>query len=124
MEHHIIKTRVVGVDIDVKRTTYAIVDIRGNIIQEDYFNTSDYPSVSTFVSTLCERIIAISEANGGYETIRSVGISAPSAHFVTGNIENAANMSWKGSVPLAAMMRDQLGLAVAVANDAHVTALG
>ena len=30
-----IKTRVVGVDISNERTTYAIVDIRGNIIAED-----------------------------------------------------------------------------------------
>ena len=33
-------------------------------------------------------------------------------------------MPWKGVVPLAAMLRDQLGLAVAVANNAHVVALG
>ena len=51
-------------------------------------------------------------------------MSAPSANFMTGCIENAANMPWKGVVPIAAMLRDRLGLAVAVANDAHVTALG
>jgi glucokinase len=39
-------------------------------------------------------------------------------------LENAANLPWKGIVPLAAMLRDQLGLAVAIANDAHVTAMG
>ena len=64
------------------------------------------------------------EENGGYESIRSVGISAPSANFQTGCIENAANLPWKGTVPLAAMMQDRLGLAVALANDAHITALG
>jgi glucokinase len=51
-------------------------------------------------------------------------MSAPSANFMTGCIENAANMPWKGVIPLAAMLRDRLGLAVALANDAHVTALG
>jgi glucokinase len=119
-----IKTRVVGVDIREVRTTYAVVDIRGEIIAMDYFMTMDYPDISDYVSALSEKIIMLVEENGGYELIRSVGMSAPSANFMTGCIENAANMPWKGVVPLAAMLRDRLGLAVALANDAHVTALG
>ena len=86
--------------------------------------TMDYPDVSDYVSALSEKIIMLVEENGGYDKIRSVGMSAPSANFMTGCIENAANMPWKGVVPLAAMLRDRLGLAVALANDAHVTALG
>ena len=119
-----IKTRVVGVDIREVRTTYAVVDIRGEIIAMDYFMTMDYPDISDYVSALSEKIIMLVEENGGYEMIRSIGMSAPSANFMTGCIENAANMPWKGVVPLAAMLRDRLGLAVALANDAHVTALG
>lgn len=119
-----IKTRVVGIDIGVEKTTYALVDIRGDILAQDYFRTSDYPEVTGYVSALCERIVTLVEANGGYESVRSVGISSPSGNFITGCMENAANMPWKGVIPLAAMMRDQLGLAVAVANDAHITALG
>ncbi|MBR4728964.1 MAG: ROK family protein [Prevotella sp.] len=119
-----IKTRVVGVDIREAKTTYAVVDIRGEIISMDYFMTTEYPDVSDFVSTLSEKIIMLVEENGGYDSIRSIGLSAPSANFMTGCIENAANMPWKGVIPLAAMLRDRLGLAVALANDAHVTALG
>ena len=119
-----IKTRVVGVDIREVKTTYAVVDIRGEIIAMDYFMTMDYPDVSDYVSALSEKIIMLVEENGGYDKIRSVGMSAPSANFMTGCIENAANMPWKGVIPLAAMLRDRLGLAVALANDAHVTALG
>ena len=87
-----IKTRVVGVDIREVRTTYAVVDIRGEIIAMDYFMTMDYPDVSDYVSALSEKIIMLVEENGGYEMIRSVGMSAPSANFMTGCIENAANM--------------------------------
>ena len=43
------KTRVVGVDIEIDVTTYAIVDIRGTIIAIDHFSTSDYPIVSEYV---------------------------------------------------------------------------
>lgn len=126
MEHDVdqIKTRVVGIDIRERRTTYAVVDIRGEIVAQDYFLTSDYPEISGYVTALSERVLAMILENGGYEKVRSVGISAPSGNYLTGCIENAANMPWKGIVPLAALLQDRLGLAVALANDAHITALG
>ena len=118
------KTRVIGVDITLARTTCAVVDIRGEVIATRQFSTDNYPNISEYVSALTAEILALVEANGGYEMIRSVGISSPSGNFRTGCIENAPNMPWKGIVPLAAMLRDRLGLAVALANNAHVTALG
>jgi len=124
MEEYQIKTKVVGVDISNESTTYAIVDIRGNILAEEYFLTSDYPDVNNFVTALSDKIVTLVEANGGYETIRSIGVSSPSASSVSGCIENAANLPWKGIVPLSAMLRDRIGLAVGLSNDAHVSALG
>lgn len=124
MTDYNIKTRVVGVDISNECTTYAVVDIRGNIIAKDSFKTSLYPDASQFAARLTESILLLAEANGGFEAIRSIGISSPSANFVTGCIENAANLPWKGIVPLSAMLRDSLGVAVAVGNDAHTTAIG
>lgn len=124
MDQVLIKKRVVGVDISLEETTYAIVDVRGNIIAKDSFPTQSSPDINTFVTSLAEHIIGLVELNGGYENIRSVGISAHSANFLTGSVVNAPNMPWKGVVPLAAMLRDQLGLAVAVANNSHVVALG
>ena len=123
-EKYSIKSRVVGVDIGVEFTTYALVDIRGFILAEDRIRTQDFPDVNDFVSELSEKIVTLVEENGGYELVRSVGISAPSGNFLSGCIENAGNMPWKGIVPLAAMLRDRMGLAVALANDAHVTAIG
>ncbi len=119
-----IKTRVVGIDIRLEKTVYGVVDVRGEIVAQDYFDTSEYPDVNDFVAVLAERLLTLMEENGGYDKIRSIGISAPSASSVTGCIENAANLPWKGVIPLAAMLRDRVGLAVALANDAHITALG
>ena len=124
MEEYKIKTKVVGVDISNELTTYAIVDIRGNIIPEESFLTSGYSDVNNFVTALSDKIVNLVEANGGYETIRSIGVSSPSASSVSGCIENAANLPWKGIVPLSAMLRDRIGLAVGLSNDAHVSALG
>ncbi len=124
MDEKIIKRHVVGIDISTELTTYAIVDIQGGILAKESFSTSDYSNVNEYVSVLSDKIVMMVEQNGGYETIRSVGVSAPSGNFLTGSMENASNMPWKGHVPLAAMLRDRLGLAVALGNDAHVTAVG
>ena len=124
MIHNELKTRVVGVNVNVHDTTCAVVDIRGNILGQCSFVTSDYPFVGDYVSVLTEHIIQLAEANGGYEHIRSVGISILSGNFRTGCIENSPSLPWKGVIPLAAMLRDQLGIAVALANNAHVIALG
>jgi glucokinase len=124
MTESIIKNRVIGVDISIDRTSYAIVDVRGNIIARDGFSTQDYATATEYVSALSEKVVMMAEENGGYEYIRSMGISSPSANYRTGCIENAPNLHWKGVVPLAAMLRDRLGIAVALGNDAHVTALG
>ena len=119
-----IKSKVIGINVDTTTTAIAVVDLRGNILAQDYIPTQDYPNVSNFVEVLSERVITLAENNGGYENIRSVGMCAPSANYLTGCIENAANMPWKGIIPIAAMLRDSIGLAVALGNDAHVTALG
>ena len=111
MTSSVIKTRVVGIDIGVNETTIAIVDLRGLILAQDTLRTSDFPLVNNYVEALSE-------------VVRSVGVSAPSANFLTGCIENAGNMPWKGVIPLAAMLRDRVGLAVALGNDAHATAMG
>ena len=104
-----IKTRVVAVDINVDKTICAIVDVRGNLIDTCNFATSDYPDIGNFIAVLCDHVMELTERNGGYESIRSVGIASPSGNVRTGCLENAPNMPWKGVVPLAAMLRDRLG---------------
>ena len=124
MEQEAIKKRVVGIDISLDATTYAIVDVKGEIIVMDSFPTLDYPEINQFISALSDRLIQMVEDNGGYESIRSVGISAPSANFMNGSIVNAPNLPWKGVIPLSILLRDRTGYAVAVANNADVRALG
>lgn len=124
MNQGTVKKRVMGVDVSLEATSYAIVDVRGNILAKDSFPTEDYPEIGAFISKLSDGIVKLIEANGGMETIRSVGISAPSANYKLGSIVNSPNFPWKGVIPLAALLRDRLGVAVAVANNSHVVALG
>ena len=118
-----IKSKVIGVDISSERTRYAVVDVRGNIFDSDSFNTNDYPDAHTFSAVLSEKIMQMMEKNGGIETFHGVGVSTPSGNHLTGCIENAPNLPWKGHVPMAALLRDGLGIAVTIGNDAHIAAL-
>ena len=124
MFQHTSKRRVVGVNIGLDATSYAIVDVRGNVIAQDEFPTLEHLNISEFVTFLSEKLVELMELNGGYDTIRSVGVGVLSGNFVKGCIEHSPSLPWKGEVPLASMMRDQLGMAVAVGNNAHVRALG
>lgn len=124
MTHESIKTRVVAVDIQIDTTTLAVIDVRGNILQTEQFATGTDPNIGDFSSILSEHVMMLVEGNGGYESIRSLGVCCPSSNFMTGCIENAPNLPWKGVVPLAAMIRDRLGLAVALGNNAHARGLG
>ncbi len=117
------KTKVVGVDIGCETTTYAIVDIRGNILAKDRFSTAEHQNINEYVAVLCDKILSMVEANGGYESIRSMGVCTPSGNFTDGTIVNSHNLPWRGTIPLSAILRDQLGMATAVANNAHAKAM-
>jgi len=124
MELANVKTRVVGVNIGIEKTTYAVIDLRGEIYAMEEFKTTDYPNIDNYISTLCERIFQLVEANGGYSSLRSIGVCCPSSNYLTSCIENASNLRWKGIIPFAALMRDRMGIAVALGNNAQCVALG
>ena len=124
MEQAVVKKQVIGVDISLEETTFGVVNAKGEILVKDSFPTLNYPDANDYVMALCERILMMMESYSGYESIRSVGVSCPSANFVTGCMENSPNMPWKGIVPFGPLMRDRLGMSVAVANNAQVIALG
>lgn len=124
MIQNMAKTRVVGVDISLERTSCGIVDLRGNIIATDGFPTFEHSQIGDYVAVLSDCIMRLIESNGGSDTIHAVGISAPSGNYLTNSIENSPNMPWKGVIPLAVMLRDRMGISVALANNAHMMALG
>ncbi len=119
-----IKSHVIGIDVNLTTTTISVVNVRGDILGTTTLSTGAYQNVSSFVEAITQHAVELAEQTCGLAGVRSVGLSAPSANYLTGSIENAVNLPWKGSVPLSAMLRDRLGLAVAVGNDVHATAMG
>lgn len=124
MIQNVSSTRVIGINISLSATTYAIVDVRGNIIAQEEFPTLEHPDINEYVAFLSKKLVEIMEANGGFNSVRSVGIGVLSGNFVTGCIEHSPALPWKGDVPLAKLLSSRLGKAVAVGNNAHARALG
>src|SRR5690606_22979011 len=56
--------------------------------------------------------------------IQGIGVGAPNGNYYTGEIVDAANLRWKGTIPMARLMSEAMGYDVTLTNDANATALG
>jgi len=123
MEQTKLKTKVIGVHITPTITKMAIVDSRANILSHTEFCTDDYPDITQYVDKFCEVTADFMMQNNSVEDIRSIGISCSSANFMTECIENPNNLPWDGVIPITSMLRDRIGIAVAIGNNCHAAAL-
>ena len=115
---------VIGLSVREKTTVFGIVDTLGNILCKDFVETHKYPDPTSFVFDICDHLQPMVESVGGWDNIKSMGIGAASGNNITQRIETAANLQWKGNVSLASMFQGRLGIAVALANDCTVAAMG
>lgn len=118
------KPYVVGIDIGGTNTAFGIVDARGNVVASDSIKTGHYDNPEEYVAAVCDGLEKLIEANGGKDKIKGIGVGAPNANYYTGNIENAANLPWKGIVPLAHLFEERIGIPTAITNDANAAAMG
>lgn len=118
------KKVVVGIDIGGTNTVFGFVDREGNIVSEGCIVTSHYSDIEAYVATLYERITqARADFNSDLEII-GFGIGAPMGNINKGTIEYAADLPWKGIIPLADIFRKHTSLPVVVTNDANAAAVG
>jgi glucokinase len=118
------KPVAVGIDIGGTNTVFGFVDREGNILGEDSLKTSHYEEVEVFVAALYEKIMVTKNKIGDSVVIRGFGIGAPMGNINKGTIEHAADLKWKGIVPLAGIFRKYTDLPVIVTNDANAAAVG
>lgn len=124
MEIDIDKPYVIGLDMGGTNSVFGIVDQRGNIKSQTVISTKAYPDFKDYVNAAYEALQPALDQVGGIQNIRAMGIGAPDANYYTGNIENAANLAWKGIVPCAQMFEEVFGIPVRVTNDANAAAMG
>ena len=125
MNSNMEKPYVVGIDIGGTNTVFGIVDARGTIIASSSIKTSGYPTVEEYADEVCKSLLPLIIADGGVDKIRGIGIGAPNGNYYTGTIEFAPNLPWKGKIPLAQLISEQIdGIPVALTNDANAAAIG
>jgi glucokinase len=114
----------IGVDIGGTNTKFGIVDREGKIIEQGRMLTNAHDTVQGFIGDLYEYLLPMIEKTGGVTQFAGIGIGAPNGNYYTGNIEHAANLKWKGIVPLASMLQEKFGMRVKLTNDANAAAAG
>lgn len=118
------KPYVIGLDLGGTNSVFGIVDARGEIKATTAIKTKAYPDVNDYVEAAANALEPIIDSIGGISQIKGMGIGAPNGNYYTGTIESAANLLWKGSVPLAKLFEEKLGVPVAITNDANAAAMG
>ena len=124
MEMDIEKPYVIGLDMGGANSVFGIVDQRGNIKSQTVISTKAYPDFRDYVKASFEALQPALDQVGGIQNIRAMGVGAPDANYYTGNIENPANLAWKGVIPCAQIFEEVFGIPVRVTNDANAAAVG
>ena len=118
------KPYVVGIDIGGTNTVFGVVDARGTILYSGSIKTGKYTEIDDYVAALANGLMSVIDQAGGTEMIKGIGVGAPNGNFFNGCIEFAPNLPWKHKVPLAQLIREKVGVPVALTNDANAAAIG
>lgn len=125
-EQELLKPYVIGLDLGGTNSVFGIVDSRGDIKATTAIKTQAYDKVKDYVKASVEALHVIIDQVGGIDKIKAMGIGAPNGNYYKGTIEFAPNLAWghNGIVPLADMFSKELGIPVALTNDANAAAIG
>ncbi len=115
---------VVGIDIGGTNTMFGFVDRSGKILAEDMVTTTHYDEPEVFVAALYEKMMITAQKSGKDMEILGFGIGAPMGNINKGTIEYAADLPWKGIIPLSDIFARHTSLPVIVTNDANAAAVG
>ncbi|MCE5344791.1 MAG: ROK family protein [Bacteroidales bacterium] len=118
------KKIAIGVDLGGTNTVFGFVDREGNILGEGKLKTCEYDEIEVFVAALYEKIQVTGQKIGNGIEVVGYGIGAPMGNINKGTIEHAADLPWKGIVPLADLFNRHTDLPVIVTNDANAAAVG
>lgn len=114
----------VGIDIGGTTTKFGIVDENGKILEQDRIPSNVHEVVEDFIEDLFVKLDPMIKRNGGYTSIKGIGMGAPNGNIYSGTIEYAPNLKWKGIIPIADLMEKKFGLPTKLTNDANAAAVG
>lgn len=119
------KPYVVGIDVGGTNTVIGIVDARGNVICSTSLKTQAHEEFEDYIDAIYTSTVKLLDAfDIKLSEIQGIGVGAPNANYYTGTIDNAANLRWKGILPLTEMLTAKFGIPAVCTNDANAAAIG
>ena len=120
------KPYVIGLDLGGTNSVFGIVDAKGEIKATTSIKTCGFKSARDYVDSCIKALQPVIKETGGIQAIKAMGIGAPNGNYYRGTIEYAPNLPWAHDivVPLADMFSKELGIPVALTNDANAAAIG
>lgn len=118
------KKAAFGIDVGGTYTKIGLVDEEGNILKESRMPTTKFKDAKSFIDALSSELRKILEAQSNKIQILGIGAGAPNANYLTGYIEHAPNLPWKGKIPIVKEMQGHFDVPVIVTNDANAAAIG
>lgn len=118
------KPYVIGLDLGGTNSVFGIVNDKAEIIAKGTVRTTGQTDLNAYLDECCALLKNMIAQAGGINLIKGMGVGAPNGNFYTGNIEQAPNLPWKGTVPFARLFSQRLGIPVSLTNDAKAAAIG
>ena len=115
---------VAGIDIGGTKTKIGLVDQKGKCHEKLFFRTQEFPDFEDYLDKIKDNIEELKAKFTSPVNLIGCGIGAPNASSRNGTIENAANLKWKGSVPILKKLKQRIDLPMRIMNDASAAALG
>ncbi len=115
---------VVGVDLGGTKILAAVVDAEGKILSRAKVRTQAHRQAETVIARIADAArSAVEEAGLTLRDIGAVGVAAPGVlDAQAGVVRFAPNLRWR-DVPLAAALRQRLGVPVYLENDVNMGTL-
>lgn len=114
----------IGIDIGGTKTKIGLVNKAGHCVEHTFFRTRDYPDLEAYLDQVANVIQELRDKFPEKLNILGCGIGAPNASSRDGTIVQAANLTWKGTIPVLAKLKERLPLNMKITNDANAAAVG
>ncbi len=115
---------IAGVDLGGTYTKFGLVNKKGELLVDDSIRTDTSLPCKDFFENLCDRIALLKKEIPKPLVIRGIGLGAPAANYISGEIESASNLDWPDKIPVASFIHSYTELPVAISNDANAAAVG
>ena len=117
-----LKDSVLAIDLGGTLTKIGLVGEQGQIFKTAVFKTGAMRPFADFIDQVAVLFKTWKKESGSAPL--AMGIGAPNASPLTGNMENPPNFNWGSSIPLLKALTEHWDLPAYLTNDANAAALG